>query len=211
MCFLCFGIPMFYVYMLWTFYVHFTYPDIWLCYRRMQPFVHFSIFFFYWQHGIIEEVYHQISMSSILQRVFCCGLQFFFNTALCSSSVNYPCWLLIIFVIGISVISGGFPNRFLKCSFHFCILSFWLAAFSFVLKVLFLSFPSFTVCHDIHDCLSSTEVLILLIWPWIHSSYSLKEGILNKKNKISCLKNSSNDNDSSQNDRRYIQQKEWNQ
>ena len=25
-CFLCFGIPMFYVYMLWTFYVHFTYP-----------------------------------------------------------------------------------------------------------------------------------------------------------------------------------------
>ena len=25
-CFSCFGIPMFYVYMLWTFYVHFTYP-----------------------------------------------------------------------------------------------------------------------------------------------------------------------------------------
>ena len=25
-CFLCFGIPMFYVYMLWTFYVHFAYP-----------------------------------------------------------------------------------------------------------------------------------------------------------------------------------------
>ena len=31
-CFSCFEIPMFYVYMLWTFYVRFTYPDIWLCY-----------------------------------------------------------------------------------------------------------------------------------------------------------------------------------
>ena len=31
-CFSCFGIPMFYVYMLRTFYVRFTYPDIWLCY-----------------------------------------------------------------------------------------------------------------------------------------------------------------------------------
>ena len=27
-CFSCFGIPMFYVYMLWTFYVHFTYSHI---------------------------------------------------------------------------------------------------------------------------------------------------------------------------------------
>ena len=31
-CFSCFGIPIFYVYMLRTFYVRFTYPDIWLCY-----------------------------------------------------------------------------------------------------------------------------------------------------------------------------------
>ena len=31
-CFSCFEIPIFYVYMLWTFYVHFTYPDIWLRY-----------------------------------------------------------------------------------------------------------------------------------------------------------------------------------
>ena len=36
-CFSCFGIPMFYVYMLWTFYVHFTYSCIamlhfsWVC------------------------------------------------------------------------------------------------------------------------------------------------------------------------------------
>ena len=31
-CFSCFGIPMFYVYMLWTFYVRFPYPDIWQWY-----------------------------------------------------------------------------------------------------------------------------------------------------------------------------------
>ena len=30
-CFSCFGIPMFYVYMLWTFYVHFN-SHAWLCY-----------------------------------------------------------------------------------------------------------------------------------------------------------------------------------
>ena len=33
-CFSCFGIPTFYVYMLWTFYVHFTYPYIWLWYNK---------------------------------------------------------------------------------------------------------------------------------------------------------------------------------
>ena len=31
-CFSCFEIPMFYVYMLWTFYVRFTHSRIWLCY-----------------------------------------------------------------------------------------------------------------------------------------------------------------------------------
>ena len=35
-CFSCLGIPMFYVYMLWTFYVRFPYPDIWLWYRRKE-------------------------------------------------------------------------------------------------------------------------------------------------------------------------------
>ena len=32
--FLCFGIPMLSIYELWTFYVHFMYPYIWVCYRR---------------------------------------------------------------------------------------------------------------------------------------------------------------------------------
>ena len=35
-CFSCFEIPMFYVYMLWTFYVRFTHSRIWLCYRSTQ-------------------------------------------------------------------------------------------------------------------------------------------------------------------------------
>ena len=38
---MCFRIPMFYVYMLWTFYVRFTYPYIWLCYimnKKIQQF-----------------------------------------------------------------------------------------------------------------------------------------------------------------------------
>ena len=32
-CFSCFGIPMFYVYVLWTFYVRFTHIRIWLWYN----------------------------------------------------------------------------------------------------------------------------------------------------------------------------------
>ena len=38
--FSCFGIPTFYVFMLWIFYVRFTYPDIWLCYtlEYLEPF-----------------------------------------------------------------------------------------------------------------------------------------------------------------------------
>ena len=32
-CFSCFEIPMFYVYMLWTFYVRFTHSRVWLWYR----------------------------------------------------------------------------------------------------------------------------------------------------------------------------------
>ena len=33
-CFSCFGIPMFYAYMLWTFYVRFTHIRIWLWYKK---------------------------------------------------------------------------------------------------------------------------------------------------------------------------------
>ena len=46
--------------------------------------------------------------------------------------------LLIILVIGLCVIFGGFPSKFSKCCFHSFILSCWFAAFSFALAVFFL-------------------------------------------------------------------------
>ena len=72
-------------------------------------------------------------------------------------------WLLIIFMIGLSVTLEEFPRRILKCSFPIYIHSLWLAAFSFALEVFFLLLTFNTVCHAIRDCLSSTEFLILLI------------------------------------------------
>ena len=85
-----------------------------------------------------------------------------------SSCVNCPSLmsncLLIILVIGSCSTFGGFPSKFSKCCFHRCIHSCWLVAFSLAFTVFFLLLTSFTVCHPILDCLSSTESLILLIW-----------------------------------------------
>ena len=39
-CFSCFEIPMFYVYMLWTFYVHFTYCRIWIWYIYIYIYIY---------------------------------------------------------------------------------------------------------------------------------------------------------------------------
>ena len=69
-----------------------------------------------------------------------------------------PC-LFIILMIGSWVTSGGFPSKFSKCCFHWCIRSHWLVAFSLALAVLFLLLTSFIICHAILDCLSSTESL----------------------------------------------------
>ena len=87
-------------------------------------------------------------------------------------------WLLIIFVIVSSLTLGDFPNRFLKCSFHRCIHSSWLAAFSLALAVLFLLLTSFTVSHAILDYLSSAESLILLICSWMYSGCSFRHEIV---------------------------------
>ena len=79
------------------------------------------------------------------------------------------CWFLIIFVIDLSVSLGEFPIRFLKCSFHMCIRSSCLTAFSFVLEVFLLFLTWFTVNCTLCDCLSSTAFLIWLFWHWIYS------------------------------------------
>ena len=70
-------------------------------------------------------------------------------TASIFSSVNcanlMSSWLLIIFPVGLFVISFVFPCKFVKKSFHFWSLSFWLAVFSLSLLVLFISLTLFTV------------------------------------------------------------------
>ena len=44
-----------------------------------------------------------------------------------------------------------------------------MAAVSFAVVEHYLLLTSFTVCHVIHNCLSSTKSLILLISPWMYS------------------------------------------
>ena len=95
---------------------------------------------------------------------------------LSSSSVNLislmSSWLLTI-LIGLSVTLEGSPSGILKCSYHFYILSSWKVAFRLALEVVFLSFTSFTVCRAIRDGLSSTKLLILLIWLRRYFSFSI--------------------------------------
>ena len=107
----------------------------------------------------------------------------FLSTESSSSCVNCPSLmsncLLIILVIGSCVTFGGFLSKFLKCCFHSCIRSSWLVAFSLALAVLFLLLTSFTVCHDILGCLSSTDSLILLIWYCMYSVCSFRYMLAN--------------------------------
>ena len=105
-------------------------------------------------HCIVGEVYCQsfffANFSVYFIKACCFSLYNFFNISSSSSSLNLPSliysWPLLIFWIGLSVISVGFLNRFLKCSFHLSSLSSWLAAFDFALRLLFLLLSSFTVC-----------------------------------------------------------------
>ena len=55
-CFSCFEIPMFYVYMLWTFYVRFTYPDIWLWYKMKHQIL---------VQKFVKQIWHVISSPEI--------------------------------------------------------------------------------------------------------------------------------------------------
>ena len=100
-----------------------------------------------------------------------------------SSCINCPSLmsncLLIIFMIGSCVTFGDFPSKFLKCCFHRGIRSSCLVAFSLAFAELFLLLTSFTVCHAILDCLSSTESLILLIWFCMYSVCSFRYMLVN--------------------------------
>ena len=130
--------------------------------------------FVYRQHYLIRKVYHQISLTSILLKVFrrCLKLfllLIFFIAGSSSSNVNcaslMSSCLIILFVVDLSETFLEFPSRFLEC----CFLYSWLAAIRIALQVFFLSLSSFFVFRD---CLSSSEFPILLIWPWMYSSCS---------------------------------------
>ena len=121
---------------------------------RMHLFVHLSIVFWlymalqYWSSKLSDFlVFHTSGGISSRLAVF---LLLIFVSATLNSWVNCPClmlsWLLIIFVIGLSVTLGNFPNTFLKCFFHICIHSSWLAAFSFCSGSA-LPFTHFLFCH----------------------------------------------------------------
>ena len=87
--------------------------------------------------------------------------------------------LLMILVIRSCVTFGAFPSKFSKCCFHRRIRSWWLVTFSLAFSVLFLLLTSFTVCHAILDCLSSTESLILSIWFCMHIVCSFRYMLAN--------------------------------
>ena len=136
----------------------------------------------------------RISLISILLGVFHQDQQLFLiflSTTLSSSCVNCPSlmssWLLIIFVIGSFIILGDFPRRFLKCSFHKCIRSSWVASFDLALAVLFILLTSFTVFHAILDCLSSTESLTQLIQSWMYSVCSLRYALVSTLSAFLCF------------------------
>ena len=86
----------------------------------------------------------------------------FFLRNLPKSDVSFT---IKTFLVSLSLISSGFPSRFLKCSFLFWSISFWLAAISFALELPFPLLDSFTDYHaNRWDCLSYIKILILLIW-----------------------------------------------
>ena len=145
---------------------------------RMQPFVHLPIMFWLYtssQHWSSKALNFLIFRTSeaISSGLASFLFSIFVSTTLSSFWVNCPSlmssWLLIIFLMGISVTLEEFPSRSLKCCFHKCISSSWQAAFSLALEVLSLLLTSSTVCHNIRDCLSSTKFLILVIRPWMYS------------------------------------------
>ena len=106
---------------------------------RVHPFVHLSIVF--WLSTALQ-CHSSISSNSLV--FYTSGgiswssaaflLLIFLTTEPSSYCANCPClmsnWSQIIFVIGSWITFGGFPSKFSKCCFHWCICYFWLVAFS---------------------------------------------------------------------------------
>ena len=86
-----------------------------------------------------------------------------------SFSVNCPSLisscLLIIFWIGLSIISRGFPSRFLKCSFYLWNLSSWLAALpsAHFIYCLF-CYSRFSIFYWVFDFIDLALNIFLFFW-----------------------------------------------
>ena len=102
-------------------------------------------------------------------------LLIFVSTTLSFSWANCHSWRLIIFLIDLSVISGTFPSRFLKCSFHYCSFSSWLAAFCLAFKVLFLPLvyllPIFWLYWFGRECRLVQFFLVCVSYLWDFRSF----------------------------------------
>ena len=83
------------------------------------------------------------------------------------------CWILIIFMIGLSVTLGDFPSRLVKCSFHTCIRSSGLAAFSLALEVLLYVYRSLSLSLFLSFFLSLSLSLSIYIYIYIYIFVSL--------------------------------------
>ena len=64
MCFSCFGIPVFYVYMLWTFYVRFTYP--YHGYGTKYHIWHLYLTRIYKEYSLLKSIWHYTDDIAIL-------------------------------------------------------------------------------------------------------------------------------------------------
>ena len=120
--------------------------------RKMQPLVHFSIMF--WLYTALHYQSNRSSNFLVFHTSggFSSRPAAFLFLVFVNTTSSYP-WVnclslifswLFIFMIGLSATLGDFLSRFLKCSFHMCIRSSWLAVFSSTLEVFFLLLTSFT-------------------------------------------------------------------
>ena len=99
-----------------------------------------------------------VSQSSVGISSRSVGFLGYFFFQFCVKSINYPSLVINNFWIVLFVISGGFPIKFMRCSFHLQCLPFWLGVLILI--------TSFTANHAIPDCLSSTKLPVFWIWPW---------------------------------------------
>ena len=158
----------------------------------MQLFLHLSILFWFYTVLQIRSskssnfLFFHTSVG-ISSRSAAFLFLIFVRTKLSSSWVNCPnlvsSWLLIIFMIVLSVIFGEVPSRLLKCSFHMCIRSSLLVAFILSLESLFL-FTHFIYCLSRNSRLFIFYRRCLVLYIFFFSAI---EKLCTGKEKVFCV------------------------